>query len=152
MSEGSPPITAKQGLTLVELLVVLGIIVTIGAFLARDISQILAQSYYTNTVERVVRTLRTAQNYSFNGREGSSWGVHYEPGKLVLFKGTDYGSRDAAFDAETPVPLSVTLTGWNDLYFDRLRGLPSSTFSVIVDSFGRAGAISVGAEGVIDRP
>lgn len=142
----------RSGLTLIELLVVLGIMVIIGTFLSKDMTQLLAQSYFTNTVERVIRTLRTAQNYSFNGKEDSSWGVHYEQGKLVLFKGTDYAARDPSFDAETPIPLSVAITGWSDLYFDRLRGLPSATPNVLIESFGRAGVVSVGVEGVINRP
>lgn len=142
----------KSGLTLIELLLVMGIVIIIGVFASRDLTQQIAQGYFTNTVERIVRTLRTAQNYSFSGREDSSWGVHYEQGKIVLFKGTSYAGRDAAFDAEISIPVSVDISGWSDVYFDRLRGIPSATPNILVESFGRAGVISVGSEGLINRP
>jgi prepilin-type N-terminal cleavage/methylation domain-containing protein len=148
----SESLSVERGFTLIELILVMGIVVIIGVVASRDLTQQIAQGYFTNTVERIVRTLRTAQNYSFSGKEDSSWGVHYEQGKIVLFKGTSYASRDAAFDAETPIPVSVEISGWNDIYFDKLRGLPSATPSILVESFGRAGVISVGSEGVINRP
>lgn len=144
--------TKRSAFTLIELLLVMGIVVILSALASGNLTRIISQGYFTNTVERLVRTLRTAQNYSFSGKEDSSWGVHYEQGKIVLFKGTSYASRDAAFDAETPIPISVEISGWSDIYFDKLRGLPSATPSILVESFGRAGVISVGSEGVINRP
>jgi len=140
------------GFTIIELLIVLGIVSILGLFLTRDVSQLLAQGNFTNTVERMVRTLRTAQIYSLSGKNDSSWGVHYESGKLVLFKGTNYSSRDQSFDAPTDLPLSVDITGWSDIYFDKLRGIPSAPLSIAIESQGRAGTISVNSQGGIDRP
>lgn len=145
-------LSKRIGLTVIELLIVLGILGILGLFLTRDVSQILSRSHFTNTVERITRTLRTAQIYSISGRNGSAWGVHYETGKLVLFKGADYSARDISFDASVDIPLSVVITGWNDIYFDRLRGTPSTPVSIVVESQGRAGTISVNAQGGINRP
>lgn len=142
----------RFGLTLIELLVVLGVLSVVGVFLSRDVTQVLSQSYFTNTVERLSRTLRTAQVYSLSGRNDSAWGVHFEAGEVTLFKGTDYASRDPAFDAVTEIPEAVTITGWSDLYFDRLRGKPSSPLSILVEVLGRAGTISVNEQGGISRP
>ena len=143
---------ANLGLTLIELLIVLGIFSLVGITTGVGFSSLLFQSYFTNTVERLVRTLHTAQVYSFSGRNDSSWGVHYEAGKVVLFKGTDYSSRDPAFDAVTDIPSVVVITGWNDLYFDKIRGVPSSTLSILVEVSGRAGTVSVNEQGGISRP
>jgi len=143
---------ARLGLTIIEILLVLGIFSVIGAIIGVGSSSLLFQSYFTNTVERVVRTLHTAQVYSFSGRNDSSWGVHYESGRVVLFKGTDYASRDSIFDAVTDIPAVVTITGWNDLYFDKLRGVPSVPLSILIEVSGRAGTISVNEQGGITRP
>jgi type II secretory pathway pseudopilin PulG len=143
---------AKSGLTIVELLLVLGIFSVLGVGLGVGAFSLLFQSYFTNTVERVVRTLHTAQIYSLSGRNDSAWGVHYESGMIVLFKGTDYASRDPAFDALTGIPEAVAVTGWNDLYFDRLRGVPSVPLSILIEISGRAGTISVNEQGGISRP
>jgi prepilin-type N-terminal cleavage/methylation domain-containing protein len=143
---------ANLGLTLIELLIVLGIFSLVGITTGVGFSSLMFQSYFTNTVERLVRTLHTAQAYSFSGRNDSSWGVHYEAGKVVLFKGTDYASRDPAFDAVTDIPSVVEITGWNDLYFDKIRGVPSATLSILVEVSGRAGTVSVNEQGGISRP
>jgi len=142
----------RPGFTVIEIIIVVGIVAVIGASISAGTVQILAQSYFTNSVERITHTLRTAQIYSVSGREDSSWGVHYEPDKLVLFKGTDYASRNPSFDVETPIPDSVEVTGWSDVYFDRLRGLPSATPTILIEVLGRAGAVAVGSEGAINRP
>ena len=142
----------RKGFTLVELILVIGLAALVGAVSAPALSSFLARGYFTDGVEKIVRTLRTAQNYSFSGKEDSSWGVHYEPGKLVLFKGLDYATRDPSFDAETNLPSAVVVTGWVDLSFERLRGLPSATPNILIEVLGRAGFVSVGAEGAINRP
>ena len=142
----------RDGLTIIEILLVLGIFSVIGAIVGVGSSSLLFQSYFTNTVERVVRTLHTAQGYSFNCPADSSWGDHYESGRLALFKGAGYASRDPAFDAVTDIPAAVTITGWNDLYFDRLRGVPSVPLSILIEVSGRAGTVSVNEQGGITRP
>ncbi|NIT04369.1 hypothetical protein GTO10_05675 [Candidatus Saccharibacteria bacterium] len=144
--------TRRPAFTLFEIILVLGIVVVMSVAVAPSTAQLLSQSYFTNTVERVTRTLRTAQIYSISGKEDSSWGVHYESSKLVLFKGTSFGTRDPTFDVETPLPATATLTGWTDVYFDRLRGTPSGTLSVQIETLGRVGFVTVGAEGAINRP
>lgn len=142
----------KNGLTVIELLVILGILSILGLFLARDASQILSQSYFTNSVERIAHTLRTAQIYSIGGKGDSSWGVHLESGKITLFKGTSWSARDPSFDISSDLPSALVVTGWSDIYFDKLRGVPSPTLSVLVEFQGRVGTISVGAQGAINRP
>uniref|UniRef100_A0A831Z127 Prepilin-type N-terminal cleavage/methylation domain-containing protein n=1 Tax=candidate division WWE3 bacterium TaxID=2053526 RepID=A0A831Z127_UNCKA len=142
----------RAGLTVVELLLVLGILSILGLFLSRDVSQVLSQSYFTNSVERIVHTLRTAQVYSIGGKEGSSWGLHLEAGKITLFKGTDWASRDSGFDVSSDLPASLLVTGWRDFYFDKLRGTPSEAFSFLVEYQKRVGTISVGSQGAINRP
>lgn len=141
-----------SGFTLIELLVAIGIMAILGASLVRGASGILSQSYFANSVERIAHTLRTAQIYSIGGKEDSSWGVHWETGEITLFKGTDWSARDSSFDASSDLPAALIVTGWNDIYFDPLRGIPSSTLSVLIEFQGRIGTISVGAQGAINRP
>lgn len=142
----------NTGFTVIELILVVGIMGILGLASTVGGFQLLSQGYFTNTVERITRTLRTAQIYSVSGRSDSAWGVHYEVGKLVLFKGSDYSNRDASFDAPADIPPSVVITGWNDIYFDKLRGTPSTPLSIVVESQNRVGTISVNEQGGINRP
>ena len=61
----------NSGLTIIELLLVLGIFSIIGLGLGGGAFSLLFQSYFTNTVERMARTLHTAQIYSLSGRDDS---------------------------------------------------------------------------------
>ena len=142
----------RLGLTLIELLVVLAVAALIGVSVSFGTVRVLSQGYFTNTVDRITRTLRTAQIYSISGRDESSWGVHYGDSALILFKGTNFATRDSSFDVSTPLPSSVSITGWSDISFDRLRGTPASTPTILIEVLGRAGAVSVGPEGAINRP
>jgi len=142
----------RSGVTLIELLLVLAIIAVTGLSVSFGTVQLLSQSYFSNTVERLVHTLRTAQSYSTSGRGDSSWGVHLAGDTLTLFKGADFATRDPSFDAETPIPSSVIISGWQDLYFDKLRGLPSATPNILIEVLGRSGAVSLTTEGAVNRP
>ncbi|MEX1061663.1 MAG: prepilin-type N-terminal cleavage/methylation domain-containing protein [Patescibacteria group bacterium] len=142
----------RPGVTLIELLLVLAIIGVTGLSVSFGTVQLLSQSYFSNTVERLVHTLRTAQIYSTSGRGDSSWGVHFEGDTVTLFKGQDFATRDASFDAETPIPSSVLISGWQDIYFDKLRGLPSSTPNILIEVLGRSGVVSLTTEGAVNRP
>src|SRR3989337_1788500 len=57
-----------------------------------------------------------------------------------------------ALDIDQDVLEVVTITGWNDLYFDKLRGVTSVPLSILIEVSGRAGTISVNEQGGITRP
>lgn len=140
----------KHGLTLIELLIVIGILGIIATVSAPNISRFLGGGYLTTSTDKVVRTLRKAQGYSFNGKENSVWGVYCEPKLLVLFKGSDYATRNSSFDETFDLPPSVKISGLTDVYFQRLRGNPSGTRSITISVFGDQRTITVNAEGMID--
>lgn len=148
----------SRGFSLFELILVFGLIIIVGATSAPALLQFLNRSYFTDGVDKFVRTLRTAQIYSVSGKNDSPWGVHYESGppaqagKLVIFKGTNYSTRDSSFDVVSTIPSAVSVAGWSDVYFDQLRGLPSTTLSLVISVSNRTGAISLNSEGMVDRP
>jgi len=142
--------TNKLGFTLIELLIVIAIIGIIGAASAPNLSRFLAGGYLTTTTDKVVRTLRKAQSYSLGGKQDSVWGVHYEPELLVLFKGDDYATRDPSFDERFNLPSMVEVGGFADIYFRKLRGEPSQTFTVTISALGDQRTVTINQEGMVD--
>lgn len=144
------PLYAKFGFTLIELLLVIGIIWILAGVSAPFMSTFLGSKQLTTTTDKIVRTLRKAQNYALSGKGGSVWGVHYESKLLVLFKGSSYATRDSAFDEKFSLPQTVTVNGWTDIDFQKLRGQPSQTLLVTIKMLNEQQTVTVNAEGMVD--
>jgi hypothetical protein len=133
-----------------ELLLVVSLITVISVSSGPYLSRFMAGSDMKTSSDKIVRTLRKAQNYSINGKGNSVWGVHYQAELLVLFKGSDFATRDTAFDETFDLPQTLEVIGWGDLYFNKVRGIPSSTLSAIIRIRDDQRTIEVNQEGVVD--
>lgn len=142
--------TNKLGLTLIELLISIGVIWALAGISAPFLSTFLGGEHVDITTDKVVRTLRKAQGYALAGKENSVWGVHYESGYLVLFKGNNYLGRDSSFDEEFTIPRAITITGLGDIYFNQLWGEPSGTPSITVFTPRDSETITINSGGLID--
>ncbi len=82
----------------------------------------------------------------------SEYGVHFESGKIVIFKGTAYSSSDSN-NEDVPVSSgasisSINLTGGAvDLYFDRLSGAPNKTGNITISISSISKIITISATG-----
>lgn len=139
-----------KGFTLIELLVVIGIMWALAGVSAPFLSTFLGSKQLTTTTDKVVRTLRKAQNYTLSGKENSVWGVHYESKLLVLFKGSTYPPGGTSFDEKFDLPRTIVITGWSDIYFRKLHGKPSQTLSVTTTMLNEQKTITVNSEGMVD--
>ena len=122
-----------SGFSLFELLVVMALMGILAVLLSPFLSRFLFQYHLADTTDKFTKILRKAQNYTLTGKEDSEWGVHYESGQLVLFKGSVYG-EDHSFDEEFGVSPSLAVSGWTDVIFSKVRGQPSSSLTIIVAS------------------
>jgi len=121
-----------KGFTLVETLVILGILIIITATALPAYRRFLKETDLTNSLEEIINTLKLAQSKTLASEEDSSWGVYFSttstPHGYTLFKGTDYASRDVSSDKEYNIPslveiYEINLAGANqEIVFDRLTG------------------------------
>ena len=145
------PIThVKRSFTLVELLVVIGIIWALAGVSAPFLSTFLGSKQLATTTDKIVRTLRKAQNYTLSGKEDDVWGVHYESGLLVLFKGSTYPPGGTSFDEKFNLPRTVEINGWADVYFQKLRGKPSQTPTITIKLLNEQQMVVVNSEGMVN--
>lgn len=121
----------KKGVTFVELLLVISIIAIIGAATSPFISRFVLQNNHGNSVERLISTIRKAQNYAMDGKNNEVWGVCLNSGNIRLFSGS---CNTPSFSEDFNVPQSVSITGLNETTFSRLRGEPSSVINVTISS------------------
>ena len=92
----------KTGFTLVEILVVIGIIALLSALTFPLFRNFQKQTDLIDSAEKIVSALRLAQYKTLASDQDDQWGVFFSTStslnQYVLFKGQNYQSRDASFD------------------------------------------------------
>lgn len=145
----------SRGITIIELLLVVSLISTIGLLSASFYSRFLTQNAVDNTENQLVSSFRKAQIYSMMGKQNGTWGVKYT---AATNKITLYLTGNAAFDENYSVNNNITVGGFTDITFDRITGLPKSsgvpiTSSVTITITGgnNSKTITINSQGVVSK-
>lgn len=143
----------KKGITVLEILIVLAILAGMFAIVIPQFSKIRENQVLKNAVGEVISSLNKAQSQTLASLNSSSYGVHFQSDKIIIFKGTVFSVGDInnqTINITTPASISnVTLAlasgSSGDLYFNRLSGTPNKTGTVTVStsSFSKIITISV---------
>lgn len=151
--------------TLLELLVIFGIIAIIAVLAFPALRDFQLTSDLENSADGIINTLRLAQQKTIASEELSSWGVYFDaatsPHQYVLFKGDNYLSRDSSKDEIQRISSSVIISGINlggssEAVFDQVSGIslqqgsivlalktdPSKTKTIYIESSGQTSIVS----------
>lgn len=142
----------KKGFTLIEILIVLAILILIVAIVLPRFADIRETQALKNASEISIATLDKARSQSISSLDSSTYGVHFEESKMVLFKGSSYSSSDPD---NVDVPLlapayisDISLTDdAEDVVFDRLKGLPDVAGSITISTSSKNQNINISSSG-----
>lgn len=147
----------NSGFTLIEILVVLGIITIIGS-----ISIIMGVDDYRRQLFRsdrdlLVTALQHARAQSVSSiclgsgcTGGKPHGVYIGADEYVMFQGASYATRDSDVDAVIEADSNITQSGISEVVFEQLSGdVLTPGDIVLTDSLGRVSTTTVGSEGQI---
>lgn len=148
----------NKGFTLIEMLVIIGILIILVSISVSALLLFIKESNLSNNAEEIISALRQAQNKSLASEGASCYGVYFSSTQYILFKGSDYVSRDPSFDQVNDLPdnteiYDINLGAGSEVVFERLTGManqagsislrlkdnPAKTESVYIDGSGRAG-------------
>ena len=150
--------TRQQGFTLIEVLLVMGILVAVSGLAIPFLFSYQTSSDLITYADQAQRILRRAQWQAVTGQNGDGWGVYFnnDQRQFILFKGADFDSRDQDYDqiVDYPAGLNFSSTFGDEIKFEIYSGAPavngtitattteSDFFKIItVDSLGTINAV-----------
>lgn len=135
----------EAGVSLIELLLVIAIVILIGATTIPAGSAFLVRNQLKNKTNELVFSLRIAQINTMSGKEDRQWGVEISTSTIKL-----YAVGDASFDQTFSIPASISITQ-NTIVFDKLTGNPSTTTTFNVSSnAGDSNTVTINEVGVVN--
>jgi len=153
----------QRGFTLVEILVVVGIIALFVGLSIPQLRSFQQVSYLNTTGKEIVAALRLAKSKTLASEGALQYGANFDavstPNQYTLFQGLSYAARDTAKDKITVLKKAIeisaiSLGGGHEVVFERITGSPSATgtitFRQVADT-SRTKTVSVLASGTIEE-
>jgi prepilin-type N-terminal cleavage/methylation domain-containing protein len=122
--------SAQRGFTLIELMVVIGILGILIALVSVNLSKVQTGASVVSKTAEVAAEMRGQQGKAMAGdaeNTGGSiaYGIHFDADKYVLFRGTVYNASETSnvvFTNESGVTFTNILFPGGDLVFDKVSG------------------------------
>ena len=126
-----------RGVTLLETIVAVGIMMLISGVVLASLNNFRAQKTMDAAVEEVLAAFSQAHFDTISSRNDQQYGVHIDTDKVVYFVGPTYTTAtttNVIYRFVVPVEIvSVSLAGGgNDVLFDRLTGGTSDSGTFII--------------------
>ena len=146
----------KQGITALEIIIVLAVLAVVFAIVIPQFSKIRENQVLKSTTSDILSNLNKARAQTLASVNSSSYGVHFQSDEVIIFKGTVFSDGDANNETTNiiaPATISnVTLGGVSgnsgDVYFNRLSGLPNVTGTITSSTTSYSKIITISATGV----
>lgn len=129
----------NKGISVIEILIVVSIIAVISAIIIPGFSEFRNQQELKNTTEDVLSLLNEARNNTISSKNSTTYGVHFESDKAVLFQGiyvfNSPSNKQINFDSPIAIPLSggINLSGGgSDVLFSRITGDTEQDGNIVI--------------------
>ena len=147
----------KKGFTLVEVLIVLGILAILSVIIFSTFIEFRKNQALVMDTDTVVEVLRQARNQTLLSKASSVYGVHFTSSKITLFTGENYVENTATNQdftlnsTDTILTISIVPAGV-DVVFNRLTGetVNSGTITVSLSGGLKSKTVTIYKTGLIE--
>lgn len=130
MKKERESIYISKGVTFIELLIIIGILVILAAISIPAFRYFQKESDLDNSTEEIINTLRLAQSKTLGSEGASQYGVYFDdltdPDQYTLFMGSSYNSLVDEIEIHKITKAveiyEIDLQGGQETVFDRLTG------------------------------
>lgn len=120
----------SRGLTLLELLIVIGILALLVATIVPSFLSFRRNSILNTETQEVITIINKARLSAMSSKGDMKYGVHLESGKIVLFPGTTYtggasGNEEHILDVALTFSTITVNGGGANVVFEKITGATS---------------------------
>jgi|SRR3989344_829203 len=117
----------KKGLAVLEILIALAVILILTAVISGGFSSFRKEQVLSGTAGNIFSFINEARSRTLSSKEDSVYGVHFENGRAVIFKGQNFSEAapgNEIFYLPAPAEISqISLAGGGqEAIFKRLTG------------------------------
>ena len=147
----------KSGFTLIEIIVVIAIVGILAAIISSPFGKFRNAQALQNTTNAIVSVINSARTKTLASVNNTSYGVHIDSDRVILFTGISYNSEDATnqiviFEPQVTLETLSLNGGGAEILFDRLKGTTSQYGTIVIDlPSGQSKTITVQATGSVLR-
>jgi prepilin-type N-terminal cleavage/methylation domain-containing protein len=139
----------RSGFTLIEVLLSVALIGLITGTGAVVYQQLQSRNDLNVAAVTVVAQYRRAQVLSRASDADTTWGVRVDVGTITLFRGASYAARAITFDEVSLVPSTITPSGFQEVVFAKLTGLPQTIGALTLTGPNDSRTITLNAQGTV---
>lgn len=127
----------KKGFTVLEFLVSMSILVVLATIIFASVSTFRNNKGLQIVAEDILYLLNEGRNNTLSAKDYYSYGVHFEPSEITVFRGATYSSSDLnnkTVEVDRSVEISnINLVGGGqDVLFQKLTGKTSQSGAVTI--------------------
>ncbi len=117
----------KNGFSVIEVMLAVTIVGILAGLGFSHLTAANERQALALDAEKVLSVLATARGQTLAGKDGFSYGVHFEDKKVVLFRGTSYSASDAtnkiySFAESVHLASTALVGGGGEVKFNKLIG------------------------------
>src|SRR5882724_4381057 len=118
------------GFTLIEMLLSVTIIGMLVGLSLPVYESFVRRNDLDLTAQGIAFMLRRAESYARGVNGDAAWSVEVQASAATLFQGTNFATRNTAYDETLSMPASVTPSGLGEVQFTKFTAIPNTTGTI----------------------